>query len=550
MSKSRHNRLALTLTASITSLSLVTGVTPAIAQEDAPINHVEIPGVTDTKGVQNVVLGIGADETQANVSWLTETGVTGQVLQFAKSEGTTAENIAETGTTVEAASENVDIYVSFEYDGTETAPFSSHKAVIEGLESNTDYVYRVGSEDTGWSELKTFSTESFDDNWNFLAVGDPQIGSGGNLAGEGSSEDRAAADAEAWAKNMEQVVNELPDSSFILSGGDQTNKSNKQEHNGFTSADAIQSYRFAPNNGNHDDVSFSSYTAFYNRPNISEDGRNYFYEYNNSLVISLDSNHWWDYANDKQFVRDAIAQAGSDKDWIIVTFHHALFSQAYHQEDIDVMAMRDEMTRFYSEMGVDLVVSGHDHIHTRSHLMDGNTPVESEAENKVGEVLHPEEGQVQYLTLNSASGSKFYNFYDPAVGDRAGDYTFEQSKADNTLRYWTALWDQNFSPDWTNIEVTADSLKVTTKDFNGDLVDEFTLAKNDENDSSSDDTSSDDSSSDDSSSLGGDTMSSAGSWWTPLLLLAAFLGGAVFNQFSDFKIPNVFKKPAKKTSRR
>ncbi|QNE90028.1 metallophosphoesterase family protein [Corynebacterium incognita] len=525
-----QKRFVTALTASITAVSLTFTSVPALAQESDPVSYVDIPGVTDETGIQNIVFGVGADETEANLSWLTEKDVTGQSVQFGVAGEVTADNIATAGTTVATDSTNADISVSYDYDGTETGKFSSHKAVITGLEENTSYVYRVGSDATGWSELQEFSTKSFGDEWNFLAVGDPQLGSGGNIGYEGTPDERTEADATAWANNLDQVFAELPDTSYILSGGDQTNKSNKQEHNGFTSAEQLQQYRLAPNNGNHDDVDLASYNAFYNRPNLSADGHNYFYEYNNSLVVSLDSNHWWDYENDKQFVRDAIEKAGSDKDWIIVTFHHALFSQAYHQEDTNVMAMRDEMTRFYSEMGVDLVISGHDHIHTRSHLMDGNRPVVSEAENKVGEVLHPEEGQVQYLTLNSASGSKFYNFYDPAVGDRPEDYTYEQSKADGSMRYWTALWDQNFSPDYTNIEVSGDELKVTTKDFNGDLVDEFTLAKG-ASDGGSSDGSSDGSS-------GGSSTGSAG-WLTPVLMLVAFLGGAALSQFANFKIPGV-----------
>ena len=82
------------------------------------------------------------------------------------------------------------------------------------------------------------------------------------------------------------------------------------------------------NNGNHDQYNYDAYNAMYPRPNQVDE--NYFFEYNNALFLSLDSNDYLDIDDDIAFLRDTVAAHGDDKDWIVLTYHHSTFSQAYH----------------------------------------------------------------------------------------------------------------------------------------------------------------------------------------------------------------------------
>lgn len=180
------------------------------------------------------------------------------------------------------------------------------------------------------------------------------------------------------------------------------------------------------------------------------------------------------------FLRRTVKEQGEGKDWVIVTYHHSTFSQAYHQEDRGIMYWRERMTPVLSELDVDLVLGGHDHIYARSHLMNGYTPVDSGREAKIGETLAKKPGEVQYLTTNSGSGSKYYQFFDFKTGERDEETkeTFEQSVKEKTIRDYTALWNQKEVPNYTNVEVTPQGLKVSTFEYTtGDLVDEFTLTR-------------------------------------------------------------------------
>lgn len=150
-------------------------------------------------------------------------------------------------------------------------------------------------------------------------------------------------------------------------------------------------------------------------------------------------------------------------------------------EDRQIMYWRERMTPVFSEMNVDLVLSGHDHIYTRTYLMDEQKPVDFGAPVPNGGVVEKKTGQVQYVTANSSSGSKYYKFFDFKTGKRdetdANTTDFEQSVQDKTARTYTAFWNQNMSPDYTNVEVTPEGLKVTTFDVNDGELDSFTLKR-------------------------------------------------------------------------
>lgn len=238
------------------------------------------------------------------------------------------------------------------------------------------------------------------------------------------------------------------------------------------------------NNGNHDQYNYDAYNAMYPRPNQVDE--NYFFEYNNALFLSLDSNDYLDIDDDIAFLRDTVAAHGDDKDWIVLTYHHSTFSQAYHMDDARIKYQRERLTPVISELNVDLVLGGHDHIYTRSHLMNGFTPVDAGREAVVGETLNPKAGEVVYLATNSSSGSKFYDFYDFQLGQRYDTgLDFQETIDQKKIRTYTAVWNQDQVQDYTNVELTPEGLTVTTKDaVSGELVDQFTLSKQDRDEES------------------------------------------------------------------
>lgn len=169
------------------------------------------------------------------------------------------------------------------------------------------------------------------------------------------------------------------------------------------------------------------------------------------------------------YVDDVIAQHGDQADWVVVGFHQSPYSQASHHFDPDLEIMRQILPAAFSEAGVDLVLGGHDHIYTRTHLMDGTTPVVPEEAPEAGDVLVQEDNEVMFMTASSSSGSKFYDYMDSEGGE------------DPALTHpSTAVWNQDYTPDFSNVQVTEDRLTVTTHNSeDGTVVDKFTLVDDD-----------------------------------------------------------------------
>ncbi|WIM67167.1 hypothetical protein QP027_08530 [Corynebacterium breve] len=157
--------------------------------------------------------------------------------------------------------------------------------------------------------------------------------------------------------------------------------------------------------------------------------------------------------------------------------HHAPFSQGSHTHDDDVIALREGLAPVFSEVGVDLVLSGHDHIYTRTHLMEGTVPQKPETLPAIGDRLVPTDGQVLYVTSTTSSGSKYYNFHDQQGGERANLTRDAVAGTDSELPT-TAFWAQDYTPDFSNIQISPSELTVTTHNvYSPELVDEVTISK-------------------------------------------------------------------------
>jgi len=411
--------------------------------QDAPTSsdiYLDVRSLVPTHGeVRDVALNVGADETQANVAWFSTLPGDGEVQWVRADE-------ADGGETDWAGAST-----STSRDGAAADGATYHHATMTGLEEHASYTYRVGSAATGWSAPSTFDTGTFGDEFSFLFVGDAQIGASGN----------AANDSARWAANLDTMTERHPDTAFLVSAGDQVeNAGSTQQYTDFLAPDQMRELRFAVQDGNHDTAS-ALYDQHYAMPNLSTDPRrDYWYSYNDVLVVAIDSNDssTAQIAQHEAFLRDVVAAHGDDHAWVVVTFHHSLYSQAFHSRDTDVVRMRDALSPVFSDLGVDLVLAGHDHIYTRSHLMEGTTPVVPEQAPAVGDVLVPDDDQVLYLTGNSSSGSKFYDF--------------------DGAKPWTAAWEQTREASYSDVDVTPTTLTVTTYTTGTQrVVDRVTIAR-------------------------------------------------------------------------
>lgn len=385
---------------------------------------------------KSVTLTMGSNETERNLTWYANTEVVGEVQYALKSAMVNDEFPVNYNTAAAASAE------------ANESGFYTNQATMTGLTANSEYVYRLVNGETV-SDTYNFETGSNND-FTFALVGDPQIGAGST-----------ASDIEGWDATLDVITNKL-DPDFLLSAGDQVNTaSNETQYTGYLN-DVLASLTSATTVGNHDSGS-AAYGQHFNLPNESTElgtttaGGNYWFVYNNTLFMGINSNDR-SLAEHKTFMESAIA-ANPDVTWKTVFFHHSIYSAASHWDDGDIIERRNEFPAVLDELDIDVVLMGHDHVYTRSYMMNVGTADSSEGVQS--EVFNP--SGILYLTANSASGSKYYELQDGAID--AG---------------YAAKYDQSHRRTVTDVTVTDNSYTMTTY-FADDMsqLDTFTIYKTD-----------------------------------------------------------------------
>ena len=384
-------------------------------------------------------LTIGEDETKMNLTWYANTNTSGTV-QLAKAGAMINGEFPSQFTTVEATNNQAN-----------DKGFYYNQATLANLEENTKYVYRVVNGDQV-SKIYDFTTKDFDGSYNFIFAGDPQIEASGS----------ASKDTEGWDKTLSDSINKF-NPNFILSAGDQVNTaSDENQYSGYLDHEELTSVPQATTIGNHDSSS-NAYTQHFNLPNETAKGEtaagtDYWYVYNNTLFMNINTNNT-STAEHKAFMKEAIKE-NQDVRWKVVVFHHSVYSVASHSVESSILKRREELTPVFDDLGIDVVLMGHDHVYVRSNMMKGMKV--SQETKDLTSVTDPE--GILYLTANSASGSKYYDIKTNISTD------------------FVAKMDQSKQRSISNIEVSENSFKVTTYLYNSNdnqwsTLDEFTINK-------------------------------------------------------------------------
>lgn len=402
--------------------------------DNLSVNYNEEPVAPKEITQKSVFLTVGGTSTSQGLTWYADTEKVGEV-QYAVKNGDSFPK--------EYKTKQADRTIA-----TNDSNFYSNQAVLNNLQPNTEYVYRVVNED---KVSKTYSFKSGDNNgsFSFALVGDPQVGASRNIE----------KDTEGWNQTVNTIKNNLK-SDFVLSAGDQVNTaSNEKEYAGYIN-DAFASLPSATTIGNHDSGS-AAYNQHFNLPNESVDkgattaGTDYWFVYDNTLFMNINSNDR-STAEHKAFMEEAIS-ANPNVKWKTVVFHHSVYSTASHTSDGDIIQRRNELPDVFKELDIDVVLMGHDHVYTRTYVMDGQTPQRTEkVENSA---INP--NGIIYLTANSASGSKYYDIKAP--------------NAD-----FSAKMDQSKRRTVTDVKVTDSTYTMTT--YYADTMEEldtFTIHKTD-----------------------------------------------------------------------
>ena len=336
----------------------------------------------DTPGVvefSDVIMNVGSNESERNITWYSRSSINGEI-RYAKS----------TNGKLPASYETVDaIAVKASKPG-----YYTYKATMTGLEPNSTYVYQLVIGDVS-SECYSFKTYGMGDDFSFAFITDPQL--------------KQESHGQLWDDTLEKIQSSFGGVSIIVSGGDQTSDPASENNFEWFASDHLSSIAIATTVGPpHDNTLL--YKDHYNLPNLSSNygistpSSDYFYTYGNVLFMHLNvENH--DYDGHISFVENAIAD-NPDCLWRVVVLHYSFFSGGNHSTDASVINFRTAVAGRFSQLGIDLVLSGHDHVYARSRMMTDGYTVSSDVVTN-GSVTDPT--GTLYICGTSSTGSGWYS---------------------------------------------------------------------------------------------------------------------------------------------
>ncbi|MFS0841070.1 S-layer homology domain-containing protein [Paenibacillus sp. 1P03SA] len=403
----------------------------------------------------------GDPKTSQGFAWYTDPSVTGTKLEIAESAKVVNGTFpAGTAQTFEGTALPVSVYQSSsDKSSGKFTTYASHKVTASGLKPGTTYSYRIGDgQDGHWSDIRSFTTEGSGDSFTFLYTTDPQ----------GTTESEYVT----WKHTLEEALNKFPTSKFVTITGDLVDNGDIENQWMWLlnqPKDLFSKLPVVPALGNHESKANNNFTYHFNLPNTSNteakpDGSVYSFDYGPAhfMVINTEYNEAKGidtvYKKQEEWLRAEAAK--TDKKWKIVMFHKSPYSVASHTNDSDVLFFRKKLTALFDELGIDVVLSGHDHTYTRTYPMFDNVP-EKTSTNENNQIIDPK--GTLYLVSNAAGDKR----YTP----KAGPFPF------------AAKYGQPGKEMFTGITVTDNSMSfqvyTTTETGTTDLYDQFSVQKTD-----------------------------------------------------------------------
>ena len=237
-----------------------------------------------------------------------------------------------------------------------------HSATLAGLRPNTLYAYRVGA-DSAWSEWNQFSTaRSEAAPFEFVFFGDPQNGI-----------------ADVMSRVFMESLLRAPRAKFWLFTGDlmelpQYDRLWTEWFSAIGPIPSVMPSTMSP--GSHEyalktkketrwDVLTPLWRAHFTLPENGPRGleeRAYVVDYQGVRFIMLDAQ--WELREQSEWLDKVLAD--NPNRWTVAAMHEPVFSVA---DKRDGHATRDAFMGLFDKYGVDLVLSGHDHVYSRSHKL-------------------------------------------------------------------------------------------------------------------------------------------------------------------------------------
>ncbi len=365
------------------------------------------------------------------------------------------------------------------------------KADITGLTAGTTYEYTIGT-DNSRSKVYTFTTEAENvDNFSFVAIGDSQISNWDGT--KGGADTRGAMFTQAALK---QAVEETGNPAFIFHTGDVTEHGTNQKHWNYYfkalgdygktiphfaavgnhdiwsdsdnitpgSADNFDLHFNHPNNGGSKAFAEEAIAAVLANGNASSkslvnnlDETTYSFNYGNTHFVVLNTGAFDSVPGpmDKIIIEAQTdwlkkdLEDNADAEWTILMMHEPL----YHR--LEGYGRLEGIHKVIEEYGVDLAILGHSHLVTRTYPMKNGEIVSK----SVTDEIEAGTGTV-YSTIGATAPTR----------DAYDDHNILESM-------YTIFTPEKQLPTYTTVSVNAGEIKVTIKQIDGLVVDEYKIFK-------------------------------------------------------------------------
>lgn len=326
-----------------------------------------------------------------------------------------------------------------------------NSALIQGLESNTTYTYHVGNGGSKSPDYTYITGDLYSTDFTFTIAGDPQLG-------HGDQED-LPSQRNVWRLALNRMKEQIPESDFLLTTGDQVAKADSSEHyDYFLDNSVLYSTPLVPVVGNHD-VGSGYFGDHFSLPNQSalgtSQGRDgdYWFIKGDVLFMVLNTLTVMERDIHEQFVAETVA-ANPNTKWRVLVSHYSPVTvlEKYQSDREEIRYSFAFMADYYD---IDLIISGHDHIYTRSYFLDHDA-----------DPLPDQELEYEFHNPEHA----IFTIYGTSTG------TLLREPDDDYP--WSAISIQNWTPQLSVAHVTENSLTVTTYDADSwTQLDSFTIYK-------------------------------------------------------------------------
>ena len=322
-------------------------------------------------------------------------------------------------------------------------------AKLENLEARTSYIYKIVSGEIE-SKVNSFTTAGLTNTWNFSTFVDFQY--------------RLNTVTHKLIKNMKEISNP----ALMICTGDLVDVAdNEHEWTHIFDNEEFSNYVFASSPGDHEywgdeeaghpqwdfPYTFVKMMHFPTNGCSSSAGTNYYFIYNNVLFISLDMNNsdvsrHTRITEQATWFKNTVKSLEGHYQYSVVFMHKSIFGSEIEDSSV-AKNLRPVWADVFKECNVDLVLSGHDHMYSRTYRLNGTKKSSSSG---VG---------TYYLDMGS-SGDKRRASDSSTV---SGDAYHEVALNLNTLGYSCA----------TDISVSAEEMVVTVYNQYKKAIDTFTI---------------------------------------------------------------------------